>query len=123
MGRTACTEPQCLYRGALYFYLGYAVSSDRATDDGKDSEGSRRCLTKFVSCNFSGGTENKTMNTSVRMTGVRAQIRTVFFPSTIAAPVVAECNIPRGIINPTDHKACQMSVYNLVLTDVKSDVV
>ena len=20
MGRTACTEPQCLYRGALYFY-------------------------------------------------------------------------------------------------------
>jgi len=24
MGRTACTEPQCLYRGALYFFtLGY----------------------------------------------------------------------------------------------------
>ena len=21
MGRTACTEPQCLYRGALYLYL------------------------------------------------------------------------------------------------------
>jgi hypothetical protein len=21
MGRTACTEPQCLYKGALYFYL------------------------------------------------------------------------------------------------------
>ena len=23
MGRTACTEPQCLYRGALYLYLLY----------------------------------------------------------------------------------------------------
>jgi hypothetical protein len=22
IGRTACTEPQCLYRGALYLYLG-----------------------------------------------------------------------------------------------------
>ena len=21
MGRTACTEPQCLYRGALYLYV------------------------------------------------------------------------------------------------------
>jgi len=21
MGRTACTEPQCLYKGVLYFYL------------------------------------------------------------------------------------------------------
>ena len=21
MGRTACTEPQCLYKGALYIYL------------------------------------------------------------------------------------------------------
>ena len=21
MGRTACTEPQCLYKGALYLYL------------------------------------------------------------------------------------------------------
>ena len=25
MGRTACTEPQCLYKGALYFYLTYVV--------------------------------------------------------------------------------------------------
>jgi hypothetical protein len=23
MGRTACTEPQCLYKGALYLYLFY----------------------------------------------------------------------------------------------------
>jgi len=23
MGRTACTEPQCLYKGALYLYLTY----------------------------------------------------------------------------------------------------
>ena len=23
MGRTACTEPQCLYKGALYLYLYY----------------------------------------------------------------------------------------------------
>ena len=23
MGRTACTEPQCLYKGALYLYLMY----------------------------------------------------------------------------------------------------
>ena len=30
------------------------------------------------------------MNTSVRMTGVRTQIRNVCFPSTIAAPVIAE---------------------------------
>jgi len=22
MGRTACTEPQCLYKGALYFFYG-----------------------------------------------------------------------------------------------------
>ena len=25
MGRTACTEPQCLYRGDLYLYLHVAV--------------------------------------------------------------------------------------------------
>jgi len=25
MGRTACTEPQCLYKGALYLYLLYNV--------------------------------------------------------------------------------------------------
>jgi hypothetical protein len=104
-------------------YLGYTVSSDRATDDGRDLEGNRRCLTQFLSRNFPGGTENKTMNTSVRMTGVRAQIRTVCFPSTIAAPVITECNRPRGIMIPTDHKACQLFVYNLVLSDVKSDVV
>ena len=24
MGRTACTEPQCLYNGALYLYLYYS---------------------------------------------------------------------------------------------------
>jgi hypothetical protein len=24
MGRTACTEPQCLYKGALYIYFYYA---------------------------------------------------------------------------------------------------
>jgi len=23
MGRTACTEPQCLYKGALYFYFNF----------------------------------------------------------------------------------------------------
>ena len=27
MGRTACTEPQCLYNGALYLYLIKKVSS------------------------------------------------------------------------------------------------
>ena len=25
MGRTACTEPQCLYKGALYLFLPYYV--------------------------------------------------------------------------------------------------
>ena len=25
MGCTACTEPQCLYKGALYFYLLYGI--------------------------------------------------------------------------------------------------
>jgi hypothetical protein len=25
MGRTACTEPQCLYKGALYLTLHYAL--------------------------------------------------------------------------------------------------
>jgi hypothetical protein len=25
MGRTACTEPQCLYKGDLYLYLFYCV--------------------------------------------------------------------------------------------------
>jgi hypothetical protein len=24
MGRTACTEPQCLYKGALYLYLTFS---------------------------------------------------------------------------------------------------
>jgi hypothetical protein len=28
MGRTACTEPQCLYKGALYLYLYYAFSGE-----------------------------------------------------------------------------------------------
>ena len=27
MGRTACTEPQCLYKGALYFYLYTCLSA------------------------------------------------------------------------------------------------
>jgi len=27
MGRTACTEPQCLYKGALYLYLYYSFFS------------------------------------------------------------------------------------------------
>jgi len=27
MGRTACTEPQCLYKGALYFN-GYGLKMD-----------------------------------------------------------------------------------------------
>ena len=26
MGRTACTEPQCLYKGALYFYFNKLIS-------------------------------------------------------------------------------------------------
>jgi hypothetical protein len=25
MGRTACTEPQCLYKGALYLYVSFSV--------------------------------------------------------------------------------------------------
>jgi hypothetical protein len=25
MGRTACTEPQCLYKGDLYLYLFYKI--------------------------------------------------------------------------------------------------
>jgi len=29
MGRTACTEPQCLYKGALYLYLLIYVSGSR----------------------------------------------------------------------------------------------
>ena len=27
MGRTACTEPQCLYKGALYLYIASLVTS------------------------------------------------------------------------------------------------
>jgi hypothetical protein len=28
MGRTACTEPQCMYKGALYFYIYFTHSND-----------------------------------------------------------------------------------------------
>jgi len=28
MGRTACTEPQCLYKGALYFYRTFHPEFD-----------------------------------------------------------------------------------------------
>ena len=28
MGRTACTEPQCLYEGALYFILLVAIDHE-----------------------------------------------------------------------------------------------
>ena len=27
MGRTACTEPQCLYKGAIYFYI-YQITTE-----------------------------------------------------------------------------------------------
>ena len=27
MGRTACTEPQCLYKGVLYLYLHVSVAA------------------------------------------------------------------------------------------------
>jgi len=39
MGRTACTEPQCLYKGALYL-LPYMTRSTEATDnpEGKELE-------------------------------------------------------------------------------------
>jgi len=49
------------------------------------------------------------------MNGVRAQNRTVCFPSTITAPVIAKCNRPHGIVNPTDHKACKLFLYDLML--------
>ena len=44
MGRTTCTEPQCLYKGALYFYLmcnlcGPGSSVDIATGYGLDGPG------------------------------------------------------------------------------------
>jgi len=32
MGRTACTEPQCLYKGALYLYL-YLTNFERSSSD------------------------------------------------------------------------------------------
>jgi len=28
MGRTACTEPQCLYKGDLYLYLYYSLHNN-----------------------------------------------------------------------------------------------
>jgi hypothetical protein len=28
MGRTACTEPQCLYKGELYLFIVYIVTTD-----------------------------------------------------------------------------------------------
>ena len=31
MGRTACTEPQCLYKGALYLFT--FTQTDRETDN------------------------------------------------------------------------------------------
>ena len=30
MGRTACTEPQCLYKGALYLYLTLKSNNPKA---------------------------------------------------------------------------------------------
>ena len=36
MGRTACTEPQCLYKGALYLYLYlYLLFKTISSDDVK----------------------------------------------------------------------------------------
>jgi len=35
MGRTACTEPQCLYKRALYFTLAFSVQLRKK--DGKPS--------------------------------------------------------------------------------------
>jgi len=31
MSRTACTEPQCLYKGALYLYLYLYISAEKRT--------------------------------------------------------------------------------------------
>jgi len=31
MGRAACTEPQCLYKGALYLYLHLLIDKQYAT--------------------------------------------------------------------------------------------
>jgi len=97
-GRLNLLEPSGPHR-ACYgtaLPLGYTVSSDRATDDRRDSEGNRRYLTKFLSPNFPGRTENKIMNASVRMSGVRAQIRTVCYPSS---------SLRQSLLSVTDHVA------------------
>jgi len=38
MGRTACTEPQCLYMGALYLYLTLYLLKERKWPAGTTSE-------------------------------------------------------------------------------------
>jgi hypothetical protein len=37
MGRTACTDPQCLYKGSLYFSY-YNVNDDDDNDDDDDDD-------------------------------------------------------------------------------------
>jgi len=43
MGRTACTEPQCLYKGDLYLYLIHQV------DKGVSANKNKFILHKFMS--------------------------------------------------------------------------
>jgi len=65
MGRTACTEPQCLYKGALYHFTfllcisGYTSSNSRNTEEvGNDLEGSGPDLIELTYRHVTGETED-----------------------------------------------------------------
>ena len=52
MGRTACTEPQCLYKGALYLYLYLLVV---LVNSMKIYKGSRGVALLILSLVLAGG--------------------------------------------------------------------
>jgi len=47
MGRTACTEPQCLYKGALYLYLSVGAELFRADERTDRHDEADSCFSQF----------------------------------------------------------------------------
>ena len=100
MGRTACTEPQCLYNGALYLFFNLyrlyenpanvLVSGNRSRD-GRHLQIKRRLKTKtFRNC----GGENRTISVSTIITVV--MVTAVINILTVALPI-----FPMVIVNTT----------------------
>jgi len=64
MGHAACTEPQCLYNGALYFYLSIADTvTKEEEDDEKEKEKSMMMKVKtgikiIQTGRYNGGNKN-----------------------------------------------------------------